>query len=847
MKKPKSTSAGSTRSLSSTDLELYRSLFVARRDAHAVRKGDETFTRRNPLNNDVLAAHLAGKYRVGTYLLSPDGFTPFLVIDVDVRNPELVRKILKRLRKRGVSAYVERSKVKGYHVWIFFNKPVLAWRARSFGRLVIKGLESPKIELFPKQDSVRDEGLGNCIFLPLYGRDVTHGRTVFVDRDFQPIQKQLSLLRTVNKVPRKLIIKTAHAFESANEGASKETTKHVPDQQGSKLKSSCKVNHGDFFAGHVDQFVRSANSDEATGLCPFHNDHHPSFTVNLKTGLWMCHATECGAKGNIEHFCQRLNVAVPRATGVGRKHNQATDLVELAEGVKLLHTPDKEAFGSIVTSTHTENWRLKDLGFKRWLASLYYKRYGTAPSTQSLNDALGVLEGHALYGNAEQKVYTRIAECDGNIYVDLCNPLWHAIEITPYDWKIVSDAPAKFRRARGMSPLPLPSVGGTIEDLRPFLNVASENDFVLLVSWLVAALNHRGPYPVLVLQGEAGSAKSTTARVLRELVDPNTTPLRSEPREIRDLMIAARNSWCVAFDNVSQLHHWLSDGLCRLATGGGFSTRELYSDDQEKLFDSTRPILLNGIDGIVSRGDLLDRSLMVYLPVISEDKRKTEKDFWRQFQEARPRIFGALLNVVAFALQRLPHIELETLPRMADFAEWIVAAEPALGWKEGTFMHAYDVNRASANTLALEATAIVTPLRLLSAKGEWTGTATELLRDLTRHANDQVNARDWPRNGWALSIQLRRIAPNLRAAGLHIDLGKKTSGDRSKRIVSITRREHEQKSGHTADLAQRNREQVCILRFPRVIHRFPRLNRDACDAPQLAGYHNSPRLFSSLE
>ena len=318
MKKRKSTSAGSTRSVSSTNLELYRSLFVARKDAYAVMNGDQIFARRDPLNYDVLAAHLAGKYRVGTYLIRRNGCTPFLVFDIDVANRKLVLRISKRLRKRGVSAYVERSKSKGYHVWIFFNKPVRAGRARLFGRLIIKGLESPKIEIFPKQDSVAGKGLGNCIFLPLYGRDVTHGRTVFVDQDFQPIQKQLSLLRTVNKVPRRLIIEASSAFESANEGAGKETTKHVPDQQGSKLKSSRKVNHGDFFAGHVHRFVRNANRDEATGLCPFHSDHHPSFTVNLKTGLWMCHATECGAKGNIEHFCRRLNVAVPRALKIIR-------------------------------------------------------------------------------------------------------------------------------------------------------------------------------------------------------------------------------------------------------------------------------------------------------------------------------------------------------------------------------------------------------------------------------------------------------------------------------------------------------------------------------------------------
>lgn len=803
MRKSKSTSAGSGQSVGNAKLELYRSLFVARKDAYAVMKGDRIFAQRHFLNDDVLAAHLAGEYRVGTYLVRRDGRTPFLVFDIDVPNRKLVRRILRRLRKRGVSAYVERSKSKGFHIWIFFNKPVRAVRARLFGRLIIKGLESPKIEIFPKQDSVAGKGLGNCIWLPLHGRDAAASRTVFVDQDFQPIQKQLSLLRTFNKVPRRLIIKASH--ELANRLKGNEQSKFSPDFQSGPLQEGMRNNALTRLAGAMrrlgasKEVIAKALSEENQKRC--------------KPPL---------VEAEINSIAQSVSRYAPSATGVDRKPNQATALVELAEGVKLTHTPDMDAYGSIVTPTHTETLRLKDLGFKRWLARFYFKQYGTAPNTQSLNDALSVLEGQALYGSSEQEVYTRIAECDGNIYVDLCNHSWHTIEITPYDWKIVSDGPVKFRRARGMSPLPLPNACGTIDDLRPFLNVASETDFVLLVSWLVAALNPRGPYPVLVLQGEAGSAKSTTARILRELVDPNTTPLRSEPREVRDLMIAARNSWCVAFDNVSHLQPWLTDGLCRLATGGGFSTRELYTDDQEKLFEATRPVLLNGIDGIVSRGDLLDRSLMVYLPVISEDKRKTEKDFWRQFQDARPRIFGALLNVLAIALRCLPNIELQKLPRMADFAQWVVAAQPALGWKEGTFIHAYDSNRASANTLALEASSIVAPLRLLSAKGEWTGTATELLRVLTRYADDQNNARDWPKNGWALSIQLRRIAPNLRATGLHINLGKKTSGDRSKRIISITRRVPEKTSVLSAGLEQRKSQQVRMFRSPRLIRRFPR-------------------------
>jgi len=113
------------------------------------------------------------------------------------------------------------------------------------------------------------------------------------------------------------------------------------------------------------------------------------------------------------------------------------------------------------------------------------------------------------------------------------------------------------------------------QESSPFLNLKSDNDFVLVVAWLVAPLRNSGPYPVLALSGEQGSAKSTLTAILRELLDPNTAPLRALPREDRDLFIAATNGHVLAFDNVSGLPAWLSDTLCRLATGGGFAVRQL--------------------------------------------------------------------------------------------------------------------------------------------------------------------------------------------------------------------------------------------------------------------------------
>ena len=160
--------------------------------------------------------------------------------------------------------------------------------------------------------------------------------------------------------------------------------------------------------------------------------------------------------------------------------------------------------------------------------------------------------------------------------------------------------------------------------MRAFVNLASDADWRLVVSWLLAALRPTGPYPVLVVYSEQGSAKNSLVRALLCLVDPNTAALRTTSREERALIIAATNGWVVALDNLSYLSDWLSDALCRLATGSGFATRELYTDADETIFAAQRPIVMNGIEEVATRGDLLDRAITLYLPMIPEDKRKEE-------------------------------------------------------------------------------------------------------------------------------------------------------------------------------------------------------------------------------
>ena len=209
-----------------------------------------------------------------------------------------------------------------------------------------------------------------------------------------------------------------------------------------------------------------------------------------------------------------------------------------------------------------------------------------------------MLEGKARFQGGQHEIFVRVAFHEGRLFLDLCNQDWEAVEITPVGWQVVTDVPVRFRRRRGMRALPKPEAGGSIEKLRPFVNVRDDYEWTLLQAWLVSALRTPGPFPLLTLCGEQGSAKSTTARVLRALVDPNAAPLRAEPRNGRDLMIAASNGWVLGLDNLSRLPNWLSDSLCRLATGGGFSTRELYSDDEEVIFDAMRPVILTGIEDL---------------------------------------------------------------------------------------------------------------------------------------------------------------------------------------------------------------------------------------------------------
>src|SRR5262249_35145621 len=468
----------------------------------------------------------------------------------------------------------------------------------------------------------------------------------------------------------------------------------------------------------------------------------------------------------------------------GRGPTQADILINVAkEGAPLFHTPDGTGYADIEVNGHRETWAIRSQSFKRWLRRRFYEATGGAPNSEALQTAIGLLESMAMFDGDERAVHLRVAADRNVLYIDLTNNEWQVIELDATGWRVINRPPVRFRRAAGMLALPRPERGGSIEALRKFLNV-KDNDFVLAGAWLLAALRNTGPYPVLAVSGEQGSAKSTGSKILRALVDPNTAPLRALAREDRDLFIAATNGHALAFDNISRLPTWISDTLCRLATGGGFAVRQLYTDQDEVLFDAMRPVILNGIEDVIERPDLADRTIFLTLEPIGEEQRRPESELWAAFEAERPRILGALLDTMVVGLANRARVKLATLPRMADFAIWATACEPAL-WRAGTFGAAFDANRKELIEGVLDADAIATAIRgLMAAREAWVGTSSQLLHALEEVAGERVaKSKNWPSSAEALGRGLRRPATFLRKVGIEISFER----DKRTRRIRIIR------------------------------------------------------------
>jgi len=211
-------------------IQIFKSLFIVREDVYAkhwiskdgVKSGYAPVTRTFrgsdyiAITDNVIQRHLEGKIRLGSYAIVSQVMTTFLAIDLDKASfIEDARAIVKVANNLELSPLVEVSKSgNGIHIWFFFTTQVRAVDVRRLGDLLITkamdiaiGIDMSSYDrLFPTQDFVPPDALGNLIALPLHYASRQENKTVFIDIDtMQVFPDQWKLLRSVDKItPSKL-------------------------------------------------------------------------------------------------------------------------------------------------------------------------------------------------------------------------------------------------------------------------------------------------------------------------------------------------------------------------------------------------------------------------------------------------------------------------------------------------------------------------------------------------------------------------------------------------------------------------------------------------------------------
>ena len=461
-------------------------------------------------------------------------------------------------------------------------------------------------------------------------------------------------------------------------------------------------------------------------------------------------------------------------------------LLRLASGAQFFRSSDGRLFAQVPVGTRHEIFGVKSTSFRDWLIEGHFADCGEIPSQWAIRRVLTALEARARFGAETPSVFIRVGhDGTGNaslFFIDLGDSSGRAIAIGPDGWSVVDRPAVHFRRPEGLLALPTPSREGSIELLRPYVNL-SDRDFRLMIGWMAAALRPVGPYPILALYGEQAAAKSTLAKVVRLLIDPQDAPLLAIPRGVRQLMVTGHNGWLLAYDNISVIADVVSDGLCMVSTGGAYAGRALFSNDERSVIHVQRPVLLSGIEEFVRRGDLSDRSVYLNLPPIDDDNRRREDEFWPAFQRDQPKILGGLLDAIVGGLRELPAIHLPKLPRMADFAAFGEAVGRTLEWPAGTFLADYDENRRESTATQLEDSIVATVLLNNSHRIDgWSGTASELLSMLAQAVGGRsaASAR-WPKSPARLTNELRRIAPQLRMHDLTVTFERSSES----RLITI--------------------------------------------------------------
>ncbi|TMN21918.1 hypothetical protein [Lentibacillus cibarius] len=436
-------------------------------------------------------------------------------------------------------------------------------------------------------------------------------------------------------------------------------------------------------------------------------------------------------------------------------------------------TESEEVFATIPINKINQTVDISSSTFKQWLRNQYYIIFKKPVSNSHIQEVIDTICAREVMGSkAKKKIHFRICEEKGKLFIDLINDNQDVIEISESGWnmKRQQELNIHFERPNTSNSIQKPIGNGDLSKLRKYIPL-EENDYKLVLSFIIGCFMPDGPYPILILQGSQGSGKSTLSKIIKSIVDPSVVMAQSPPKKEKDLFVAASYNHLLVFDNLSGIDSRMSDALCKLSTGIAMVSKKLFTDKDQATMTAKKPLILNGIDYIAKRSDLADRSIIINLPKMSSESVQAEKDLWKNFYNDLPDILGGICDVLSVILRDYNSIKLEKNSRMADFVKWVTAAESWLGYGEGEFIKCYEANKSDAALESLEQNLLAYSIyELVKSNNKLRGNSTSILKQL----RDKLKTLGIePKENWIAANKLKdsitRVEPILNRLDIYYE------------------------------------------------------------------------------
>ena len=484
----------------------------------------------------------------------------------------------------------------------------------------------------------------------------------------------------------------------------------------------------------------------------------------------------------------------------GTSHGSAAEII--VELVLESSTLFKDEFGIphalLKENNHNEVLSIEGSKFESYVSKLYYDNYDKkTASAEAINNAIRTIKGKAIFEGQTIPLHLKVAWANeinkDEIYYDLSDEKRRCIKITKgIGWKIINNQiEVLFKRYGHQAPQVEPSHDYDSKIFDKFidsLNIKNEKHKLLVKIWIISLLIPGISHPILLPYGEKGSAKSTLQKKIKTLIDPSPLDLFSIYNDKTQFIQQLAHNYLCFYDNVKREPGWLSDEVCRAVSGGAFSKRKNYTDDDDIPYKYKKILSFSGINIIFSEPDALDRSIKIELERIKDEDNIPDTKIEEELKQQIPALLGYIFDVVAKALEIKHSVKLKRVPRMADFAEWGEAIARALGYKPLEFMDAYFENIGEQNIEIIEAIPFADAIsKFLDYElTSWISSPQTFIKYLKEFAdNNNIDSSKFPKSSQAISRKLNKIKSNLRE-GLSIEVivDRITSGKGNKKQLN---------------------------------------------------------------